>query len=76
MRKIVSVEHLEFFKSKDGKQLCRTHAIVTDKLGNLEEAVGFGKNFKIDDCVEFFHDQRWNVNKMRLPLDITPCHVL
>lgn len=68
MRKITSIQEVEFFISKDGRKLSRTHAVVTDKLGNLEDAIGFGHAFDIGDCVEFFHDQRYNVNKMSKPL--------
>lgn len=64
MRTVLSVQHIEFFVDKNGVKQSRTYALVVDKLGNQEEAVGFGKDFKENDKVSFFHDQRYNQNKM------------
>lgn len=49
----------------------RTHAIVTDLMGNEEESVGYGDGFKVGDKVEYFFDSKWGVAKMRKPIDVT-----
>lgn len=50
MRKIISIEHVEFFKGKDGNKYSRTHAILDDG----EEVQGFGKDYQIGDLVQVF----------------------
>lgn len=60
MRKIISIQHVEFFIGKDKKKHSRTYAILDDG----SEAVGYGKNFKINDSVEYFFHKE--VAKMRL----------
>ena len=67
MRTIISIEHIEERKDKMGRPYWRTHAIVTDDMGNKEEAVGWGKDYDLGDKVEFFHDDQWNQNKMQHP---------
>lgn len=61
IKKILRVEDRGSYK--------RTHAIVTDKLGNEEEAVAFGDGFEVGDRVEFFFDERWNTIKFRKGVD-------
>lgn len=60
MRKIVSIEHVEERSTSNGKIYYRTYAILDDGT----EAVGYGKDFDLQDRVEVFHDPKWDVIKM------------
>lgn len=69
MRVIIKIEGTEEWKSK-GKIHKRTHALIRDELGNIEEAVGYGSDYKVGDKVEYFH--HYGQNKMRKKLDTQP----
>ena len=51
MRTIISIEHVEELKDKDGEPYWRTHAIADDG----SEVVGFGKDFDVDMRIEVFY---------------------
>ena len=46
----------------------RTHALVEDELGNLEEGIAFGDGFEIGDRVEYFFDDKWGIAKFQKPV--------
>lgn len=61
MRTIIKIEHVEQFEAKDGKKHWRTYALLDDGT----EAVGYGKDYDLDNLVEvFFH---YGQVKMRRP---------
>lgn len=66
MRHIKKIQHIEE-RSKNGRTYFRTYALVSDELGNIEEAVGWSEDrdhFSVGQRVEYFEHN--NVLKMRL----------
>ncbi len=51
MRKIIEIEGVEEKVSKEGTTYWRTYAVLDDGT----EAVGWGKDFDLDDQVEVFY---------------------
>lgn len=63
MRTIIKVEHVEEKQDKEGNLYWRTHAVLDDGT----EAIGYGKDFDLEDKVEVFY--HWEQTKMRKPID-------
>lgn len=61
MRRIVRIEHVEPNISKEGKKYWKTYAVLDDGT----EAVGFGNDFDLEDKVEVFFHDAYDVVKMR-----------
>lgn len=61
MRTIISIEHIEEKKTEAGKTYWRTHALLDDGT----EAIGYGKDFDIEEKVECFFDEKWGIVKMK-----------
>lgn len=64
MRKIVKILHVMEWE-KDGKKHAKTIAL----LDSGDEVVGYGKDFKVGDAVQAFHDDKWDVTKMQKVID-------
>lgn len=60
MRTVLSIQHIEFFKGKDGRKYSRTYALLDDGT----ECIGFGKQFEVGNRVEVFLHR--GIIKMRL----------
>lgn len=60
--KIVGVERKKLIKSAPKAQdYWKTYALLDDGT----EAEGYGKNYKVGDQVEVFHDKKWDQIKMQ-----------
>jgi hypothetical protein len=62
LRTIIKIEGVTEHR-KGNEIYYRTHALITDDIGNIEEAVGYGSDYKVGDKVEYFH--HYGQNKMR-----------
>lgn len=61
MRTILEILWIDRKESKSGDSYFKTTALLDDGT----EATGFGREFKVADEVEVFHDQKWDVIKMK-----------
>jgi beta-galactosidase beta subunit len=61
MRTIIKIEGVELKHTESHKQYWRTHVMLDDGT----EAIGYGKDFDLGDKVEVFHDEKWDIVKIR-----------
>lgn len=65
MRTIIEIVHVERKKlakeASKTQDYWKTHAILDDGT----EAQGYGKDYKVGDQVEVFHDKKWDQVKMQ-----------
>lgn len=65
MRKILEILFIDRKEHPEKGSYFKTTALLDDGT----EATGYGKDFQAGNEVEVFLDKRWDVIKMRLPLD-------